>query len=123
MTTLGLEEEYLLLDPASSNATISAENRSPVTPAGYAFSIWGLIYLASLALAYYQARADQRGRELHRRTGWWLVAAFLASTVWVPVFSTRTIWLVALRNPEASPAASSPEKRSSPRTSWSFART
>ena len=83
----------LLLDAASSNATISDENRSPVTPAGYAFSIWGLIYTASLVLALYQARPDQRGRTLHRRTGWWLVAAFTASAAWVPVFSTRTLWL------------------------------
>jgi hypothetical protein len=83
----------LLVDPASTNAVISDENRSPVTPSGYAFSIWGLIYLASLVLAAYQARRDQRGREEHRRTGWWLVGAFAASAIWVPVFTTRTIWL------------------------------
>ena len=83
----------LLVDAGSTNAVISNENRSPVTPSGYAFSIWGLIYLASLALAVYQSRAEQRGRELHRRTGWWLAAAFFASTIWVPIFTTRTIWL------------------------------
>jgi translocator protein len=86
----------LIVDPASTNAVISNENRSPVTPAGYAFSIWGLIYLASLVLALYQVRPDQRGREVHRRTGWWLAGAFAASTVWVPVFGTRTIWLSQL---------------------------
>ncbi|WP_375424657.1 hypothetical protein [uncultured Friedmanniella sp.] len=72
---------------------ISDQNRSPVTPAGYAFAIWGLIYLAALALAVYQARPGQREREVHRRTGWWLVAAFTASTVWVPVFVSGAIWL------------------------------
>ena len=86
----------LLVDPASTNAAISNENRSPVTPAGYAFSIWLLIYLASLALALYQVRPDQRGLEVHRRTGWWLAGAFAASTLWVPIFSTRTIWLSQL---------------------------
>jgi translocator protein len=80
-------------DPDSSAGAISDANHSPVTPAGYAFAIWGLIYAASLVLAVYQAGPGQRGRDLHRRTGWWLVAAFTASTIWVPIFSTRTIWL------------------------------
>jgi hypothetical protein len=83
----------VLVAPDSTNAAISDDNRSPVTPAGYAFAIWGLIYLASLVLAAYQVRRDQRGRAEHRRTGWWLAGAFAASAVWVPVFSTRTLWL------------------------------
>lgn len=72
---------------------ISDDNRSPVTPAGYAFAIWGLIYLGALVLAVYQALPSQREREVHRRTGWWLVAAFTASTLWVPVFVSGAIWL------------------------------
>ena len=81
------------LGPSSNQAVISDANLSPVTPAGYAFAIWGLIYLAALVLAVYQLRPSQIGRAVHRRTGWWLVAAFTASTVWVPIFGTRTIWL------------------------------
>lgn len=80
----------------NTNAAISADNRSPLTPAGYAFSIWGLIFLASLALAVYQLRPDQRDREVHRRTGWWLVAAFTASTLFNPVFANRILWLAEL---------------------------
>ncbi len=83
----------LVVDAGSSNRAISDANSSPVTPAGYAFSIWGLIYLACLVLAVYQALPSQRGREVHRRTGWWLVAAFGAATVWIPVFTSRTLWL------------------------------
>lgn len=86
----------VVLDPGSTTGAISDDNKSPVTPAGYAFAIWGVIYLASLALAVYQLRADQVGRPVHRRTGWWLVGAFAASTVWVPVFATRAIWLSQL---------------------------
>lgn len=81
------------LGPTSDQATISDANLSPVTPAGYAFAIWGLIYLAALVLAVYQLRLSQIGREVHRRTGWWLAAAFTASTIWIPIFGTRTIWL------------------------------
>lgn len=83
----------LVVDADSSTGAISDANRSPVTPAGYAFSIWGLIFLACLVLAVHQLRTDQRDRTVHRRTGWWLVAAFTASTVWVPIFSTGVIWL------------------------------
>jgi len=81
------------LGPSSDQAVISDANLSPVTPAGYAFAIWGLIYLASLALAVYQLLPRQRGREVHRRTGWWLTIAFTCSTIWVPIFGSRTIWL------------------------------
>jgi len=83
----------VVVDADSTNAAISDDNRSPVTPAGYAFAIWGLIFTASLVLAAYQALPSQRGRDVHRRTGWWLAGAFTASTVWVPIFTTRTIWL------------------------------
>jgi benzodiazapine receptor len=86
----------LVLGPAAATGTISDANRSPVTPAGYAFAIWGLIYAACLALAVYQLLPSQRDRPVHRRTGWWLAAAFTASTVWVPVFGTRTVWLSQL---------------------------
>jgi len=83
----------VLVDPEATNAAISDDNRSPVTPAGYAFTIWALIYAASLVLAVYQALPSQRQRPAHRRTGWWLAGAFAASAVWIPVFSTRTLWL------------------------------
>lgn len=92
---VGLGAQFVV-DADSSSAAISDDNRSPLTPAGYAFSIWALIYAASLALAVYQALPDQREREVHRRTGWWLAAAFTASTVWVPIFSTRTLWLAQI---------------------------
>lgn len=81
-----------VLGASSDQGAISDANISPVTPAGYAFAVWGLIYLASLAYAIYQLLPAQRSRAVHRRTGWWVVAAFAASTIWVPIFGTRTIW-------------------------------
>jgi translocator protein len=78
---------------APDTGAISDANNSPVTPAGYAFSIWGLIYLASLALAVYQLLPAQRVRPVHRRTGWWLAGAFACSTVWVPIFNSNLLML------------------------------
>ena len=39
------------LGPRSNTGAISDANASPVTPAAYAFWVWGLIYAACLALA------------------------------------------------------------------------
>lgn len=82
-----------VLGTRADNKAISDANNSPLTPAGYAFAIWGLIYLASLALAVHQLLPSQRSRPVHRRTGWWLTGAFLASTVWVPIFGSGAIWV------------------------------
>lgn len=85
-----------VLGPSADNGAISDANASPITPAGYAFSIWGLIYTACLALAVYQLLPSQRGRVVHRRSGWWLVAAFAASTIWLPIFGSRTLGLAQI---------------------------
>jgi translocator protein len=86
----------LALGPSSNTGAISDDYRSPVTPAGYAFAIWGVIYLLSLILAVHQALPAQRRRAVHRRSGWWLAGAFTASAVWVPIFGLRLIWLSQL---------------------------
>lgn len=86
----------LALGSRAATGAISHANNSPVTPAGYAFAIWGLIYLAALALAIYQLVPGQRGRPVHRRTGWLLVTAFSASAVWVPVFGSGAVWVSQL---------------------------
>jgi hypothetical protein len=81
------------LGPTSNTGAISDANASPVTPADYAFVVWGLIYAACIALAIYQLLPSQQVRPVHRLTGWWLFGAFTASTLWVPIFGTRTLWL------------------------------
>lgn len=65
---------------------VSDDYTHVLTPAGYAFAVWGLIYAASLALAGYQALPSQQSRAVHRRSGWSIAAGFAASTIWVPLF-------------------------------------
>ena len=84
------------LGPSFNIGAISHANVSPVTPADYAFAVWGLIYAACIALAVYQLLPSQQERTVHRLTGWWLFGAFTASTLWVPVFGTRTLWLAQI---------------------------
>jgi hypothetical protein len=53
------------------------------TPAGYVFSIWGVIYLGMLAYMVYQALPSQRTNPRLRAIGWWYVLGNLANTVWI----------------------------------------
>ncbi|QDZ41475.1 tryptophan-rich sensory protein [Euhalothece natronophila Z-M001] len=57
-----------------------------ITPANYAFAIWGLIYLGLFSFAIYQALPAQRSQPLFRRLGYWLVVASVAQIAWVFLF-------------------------------------
>lgn len=82
--------------PSLSTRDTSEAYTSPLTPAGWAFSIWLVIYAGCLALAGYQALPSQQVRRAHRRSGWWLVCGFAASTAWVPIFGVPVVWLSQL---------------------------
>ena len=84
------------LGPRSNTGAISDANANPVTPADYAFAVWGLIYAACLALAIYQLLPSQQDRRVHRQTGWWLAGAFTVAALWVPVFGTGSLWLAQI---------------------------
>lgn len=53
-----------------------------ITPAGWAFSIWGLLYAGSLVYAVYQTMPAQRGNPLLARIGWPSAGAFLGNALW-----------------------------------------
>lgn len=53
-----------------------------VVPAGYAFSIWSLIFALSIAYAVWQVLPAQRDNPLARGVGWLTAAAFAGSTFW-----------------------------------------
>ncbi len=50
-------------------------------PAGYVFSIWGLIYLALATYAVYQALPAQRENEPLRRVGYLFALSCLANII------------------------------------------
>lgn len=52
-------------------------------PAGYVFSIWGLIYIGLIVYAIYQALPAQRQNPRLRATGWWIVLGGLANSAWI----------------------------------------
>lgn len=52
-------------------------------PAGYVFSIWGLIYLGLLAYSIYQVMPSQRENPRLQRTGWLYVLSCAANIAWL----------------------------------------
>jgi benzodiazapine receptor len=64
---------------------------TPLLAAGWTFAIWAVIYAGFLAYAVYQFLPGQRGREVHRRTGWWLGASAVLNPLWILAFSARLI--------------------------------
>ena len=76
-----------------SVGTVAQELSSPIQPAPAAFSIWGLIYLGVLVLAVRQVLPGEPAREVHRETGWWLVAAAVLNAGWILSFSAGAVLL------------------------------
>jgi hypothetical protein len=62
---------------------ISDRFRIFFVPAGYVFSIWGVIYLGLLAFAVYQALPAQRANVDLRRLGYLFVWSCVANTAWI----------------------------------------
>lgn len=52
-------------------------------PAGYVFSIWGLIYLALIGFAVYQALPSQRDNPRLRRVGYLFALSCAANVAWI----------------------------------------
>jgi hypothetical protein len=52
-------------------------------PAGYVFSIWGIIYIGLIAYAVFQALPSQKENPRLQATGWWVVLGGLANSVWI----------------------------------------
>ena len=52
-------------------------------PAGYVFSIWGIIYIGLIAYAIYQMLPSQKENPRLQATGWWVVLGGLANIAWI----------------------------------------
>lgn len=52
-------------------------------PAGYVFSIWGLIYLGLIAFVVYQALPSQQGNTRLQKVGYLFLLSCLANSVWI----------------------------------------
>lgn len=76
---------------ALSNGAMSARHPTLLTPAGYAFSIWGVIFAGLIAYTVWQLLPAQRTAKLPQLLTPGLTLAVLATTTWTLVFSYELI--------------------------------
>jgi translocator protein len=64
-------------------AVVSDSNPTLVTPAGYVFSIWGIIYILLGAFVVYQALPSRSNRGFTERIRWLFVLSNIINIVWI----------------------------------------
>ncbi len=75
-----------------------------ITPASYAFAIWGLIYLGLISLGIYQVLPNNKNNPYLQQMDYYLVISSVAQIVWVFLFLSRlfvlsTVAMVAILIP------------------------
>lgn len=67
-------------------SSISAKHQTLFTPAGYAFSIWGIIYLTLTGFVIYYGPRTKRSIQEEKvvlAIGWWFIVSSVANSLWV----------------------------------------
>jgi len=64
-------------------SAVSDANSTLITPAGYVFSIWGVIYILLGVFIVYQALPSQQGKDYRRKIGWLFVLSSLINIGWL----------------------------------------
>lgn len=70
--------------------------RTLVTPSGWAFSIWGLLFLGSVIYAVWQALPAQKYNRLVNRIGWASVVALAAQGAWAAYTQVANLTVISV---------------------------
>jgi hypothetical protein len=62
---------------------VSDANPTLITPAGYVFSIWGIIYVLLGIFVVFQALPSQTGKDYQKRIGWLFILSSLLNIAWL----------------------------------------
>jgi len=76
-----------------NTAAISDANPTLITPAGYVFSIWGIIYVLLGAFVIYQALPRERGSNYQGKIGGLFVISSLVNIAWIFVWQFESLIL------------------------------
>jgi hypothetical protein len=66
-----------------NTAQISDSNPTLITPAGYVFSTWGIIYVLLGIFVIFQALPSQKEKEYTKKIGWLFVLSSIINIVWL----------------------------------------
>lgn len=109
-----------ILGWANTMASRSGDNPTLLTPPGFAFAIWGVLFAGALVYSIVHMVQGDRASAGMKRMAWWAAIAFWGNAIWeihVPLngFDLASLigiavifaaLLLALREAEADPAAS-----------------
>ncbi len=76
--------------------TMSDRYPTLLVAAGYAFSVWGLIFVLDLAYALWQATGARRADPVLGRIAPAAAVGFALTAVWMPLFSAGLFWACVL---------------------------
>jgi hypothetical protein len=84
--------------PLNGRTTASISDSYPtlIAPAGYVFSIWGIIYVLLLIFTVFQALPSQRGKPFLRRVGALFLLSSIANVSWLFLWHYEQIVLSIL---------------------------
>jgi hypothetical protein len=75
---------------------ISDANPTLITPAGYVFSIWGVIYILLGIFVVFQALPSQKGKDYQERISWLFVLSSLLNIFWLFLWQFEYLSLSAI---------------------------
>jgi translocator protein len=75
--------------------TAAVSNKYPtlITPAGYVFAIWGIIYVLLGVFVVYQSLPKQRTSEFVGKIGWLFVVSSIINMAWIFVWQSEYLWV------------------------------
>eukprot|EP00903_Cladosiphon_okamuranus_P005608 g5579.t1 len=81
----------------STNAEVSDDNPTFITPASWAFTIWGVIFLFELIFVVWGAfEANRNSRIVQEGVNWWFAVACVVQAAWSVVFAQELLVVSAI---------------------------
>jgi hypothetical protein len=75
------------------SGAVSAQFPNLLLPAGWAFAIWGLIFVFDVLYGVWQAARSRRDDATLTHIAPWTAGGFALTTAWMPLFSMGLYWL------------------------------
>jgi hypothetical protein len=85
-----------------NNSQISEEYTAIITPAGWAFSIWGIIFIGEGVFTVWQSLPAQKGCHTLAAIGYWWLAACVIQSMWTFAFAYEVPLANHLHDSDAS---------------------
>jgi len=76
-----------------NTAFISDSNPTLITPAGFTFAIWGVIYILLGVFVVYQALPSQKEKEYHKQISWLFILISITNIGWLFLWQYNQVTL------------------------------